>query len=210
VALRTLGSARPQKEDTVIDTALPDTLKIPKHPEPALDPASAHAERAGLGLGLSSLYGLALGAREGGQELLRHALGVPLSLLVLGAVLMPSLTVLLSLLDAPVTPITMLRAVTRAVSSAGFVLAGLAPSAAVLVVTIDSPGIATAVARGFGFIAGSIGLVALLAGVRALVSEAKSAVIWKTQALLMGYSMFAILLGCRLFALLVPMIGGAS
>jgi hypothetical protein len=200
----------------VIDTALPDALKIPKLPDPPLELAAAHLElgvdvrRVGLGLGLSSLYGLALGAREGGSELLRHALGVPLSLLVLGAVLLPSLTVLLSLLDAPVTPVTMLRAVTRAVSSAGLVLAGLAPSAAVLVVTIESQEIAAAVARGFGFIAGIIGLAALLSGVRALVSEARSSVVWKTQALLVGYSMFAVLLGCRLFALLVPMIGGAS
>lgn len=200
----------------MIETALPDALKIPTLPDPPIEPAASHAEpgvdfrRVGLGLGLSSLYGLALGAREGGPELVRHAFGVPLALLVLGAVLTPSLTVLLSLLDAPVTPITMLRAVTRAVTSAGFVLAGLAPSAAVLVVTIESQDIAIAVARGFGFIAGSIGLVALLAGVRALVSEARSAVVWRTQALLMSYSMFAVLLGCRLFALLVPMIGGAS
>lgn len=121
---------------------------------------------------MSSRYGLALGAREGGARLIHHALGVPLALLVLGAVLTPSLTVLLALLDAPVTPLGMLRAVARALSSAGLVLAGLAPSAAVLVVTIESNDIASAAARGAGFIAGALGVAGSFGGVKELVLRA--------------------------------------
>src|SRR5688500_15777319 len=58
--------------------------------------------RLAAGLALSAFYGLALGARTGGAELLRHALGVPLGLVVLGAVMTPTLTVLFAILDAPV------------------------------------------------------------------------------------------------------------
>ncbi len=198
------------------ETNLAEPLVDPKSEAPSLHASAppldlaADLRRAGAALALSSLYGLALGARAGGTELVRHALGVPLALLLLGAVLAPSLTVLLALLDAPVTPLTMLRAVSRALASAGLVLAGLAPAAALLVVTIESSGIATAAARGAGLIAGTLGIVALFSGVRTLVARAPGEVLWKTEALLLGYSLFVVLLSARLFSLLVPMIGGAS
>jgi len=201
----------------VSETTLAEPLVSPKPEVPPLVAASEapleialDLRRAGVALGLSSLYGLALGAREGGTELVRHAFGVPLSLLVLGAVLTPSLTVLLALLDAPVTPLAMLRAVSRAIASAGLVLGGLAPAAAVLVVTIESDDIACVAARGAGLIAGALGIVGLFGGVKKLVERASSAVVWRAEAMLLGYSLFVVLLGARLFSLLVPMIGGVS
>ena len=199
-------------ESTVTEVLIGPRAEIPPPLERVdeMPDIARDLRRAGVALGLSSLYGLALGSREGGAELVRHALGVPLALLVLGAVLTPSLTVLLALLDAPVTPLSMLRAVSRAVTSAGLVLAGLAPSAAVLVVTIESGQIASAAARGAGFIAGALGVAGLLGGVRALVARAPGAVLWRAQALLLAYSVFVALLGARLFSLLLPMIGGAS
>lgn len=199
-------------ESTIAEPILGPKPEIPpllEETEERVDVAR-ELRRASVALGLSSLYGLALGAREGGAQLIHHALGVPLALLVLGAVLTPSLTVLLALLDAPVTPIKMLRAVARAVSSAGLVLAGLAPSAAVLVVTIESTEIASAAARGAGFIAAALGVTGLVGGVRELVSRAPAAVLWKAEALLLGYSLFVVLLGARLFSLALPLIGGAS
>lgn len=199
------------------ETTLAEPLVSPKPEAPPLlavvEPGievTPDLRRAGAALGLSSLYGLALGAREGGTELIRHALGVPVSLLVLGAVLTPSLTVLLALLDAPVTPVAMLRAVSRAVASTGLVLGGLAPAAAVLVVTIESDGIASVAARGAALIAGALGIVGLFGGVRRLVAKASGAVVRKAEAMLLGYSLFVVLLGARLFSLLVPLIGGAS
>jgi hypothetical protein len=200
----------------VSETTLAEPLVVPKPEAPSIHASEAPLDvasdlrRAGVAVGLSALYGLALGARAGGGELVRHAVGVPIALLVLGAVLAPSLTVLLALLDAPVTPLTMLRAVSRAVASAGLVLAGLAPAAAVLVVTIESSEIATAAACGAGFIAGALGVVGLFSGVKSLVASASVKVVWKAEALLLGYSLFVMLLGARLFSLLLPMIGGAS
>ena len=90
------------------------------------------------------------------------------------------------------------------------VLAGLAPSAAVLVVTIESSDLASAAARGAGMIAGALGVAGLLGGVKELLTRAPAAVSWKAHALLLGYSAFVVLLGSRLFSLLLPLIGGAS
>jgi hypothetical protein len=200
----------------VSESTLAEPLVVPKREAPPSHASEPPLEvaydlrRAGVALGLSALYGLALGAPAGGTELVRHALGVPIALLVLGAVLAPSLTVLLALLDAPVTPLTMLRAVSRAVASAALVLAGLAPAAAVLVVTIESSAIATAAACGAGLIAGALGIVGLFSGVKSLIARASVKVVWKAEALLLGYSLFVMLLGARLFSLLLPMIGGAS
>jgi hypothetical protein len=199
----------------VSESTLAEPLVVPKREAPPSHASEPPLEvaydlrRAGVALGLSALYGLALGARAGGTELVRHALGVPIALLVLGAVLAPSLTVLLALLDAPVTPLMMLRAVSRAVASAAIVLAGLAPAAAVLVVTIESSAIATAAACGAG-LAGALGIVGLFSGVKSLIARASVKVVWKAEALLLGYSLFVMLLGARLFSLLLPMIGGAS
>src|SRR5262249_46604666 len=55
------------------------------------------ARRGALGLGLSAFYGLALGARQGGKQLLVHALGVPLGLLLVVLVGAPSMFVFLSM-----------------------------------------------------------------------------------------------------------------
>ena len=85
--------------------------------------------RLGAGLGLAALYGLALGARTGGMALVQHALGASAGLAAVGVLGIPALFVLLALVNAPVSPSAMLSAGARALASAGFVLAGLAPSA---------------------------------------------------------------------------------
>lgn len=199
-------------ESTVAEPLMNPRAETPPLRKRAEEPGdiTRDLQRALVAIALSALYGLALGARQGGVPLIHHALGVPLALLVLGAVLTPSLTVLLALLDAPVTLPSMFRAVARALSSAGLVLAGLAPSAAVLVVTIESNDIAAAAARGAGFIAGALGVAGLFGGVKELVAAAPAGVLWKAEALLLGYSLFVVLLGARLFSAALPLIGGAS
>ncbi|MDH5492918.1 MAG: hypothetical protein OEY14_13270, partial [Myxococcales bacterium] len=48
-------------------------------------------ERAGLGLLLSAAYGLALGTRAGGLELLRHGLALPVTLGLMALITVPAL-----------------------------------------------------------------------------------------------------------------------
>jgi hypothetical protein len=166
--------------------------------------------RLAAGLGLSAFYGLALGARAGGAELLKNGLGVPLGLLVLGVVMMPSLTVLFAILDAPVTPARVLSSLARALSAVGLMLAGLAPGAALLSVTVESPELAVSVAR-YGFLlAGGLGLLGLCVSLGRALNDAELWVARKGQLFLLGYGVFAVVLATRLWTAFVPMLGGAS
>jgi len=166
--------------------------------------------RLAAGLALSAFYGLALGARAGGAELVRTALGVPLVLAVLCAVMMPSLTVLFAILDAPIRASRVLGALGRALSSVGLVLAGLAPGAALLCVSVESRFLATGVAFAGFLLAGGLGLVQLVASLGGALAGAESTVLWKGYLLLAGYSLFAVTLAIRLFTLFVPVLGGGS
>ena len=165
--------------------------------------------RLGAGLGLAALYGLALGARTGGMALVQHALGASAGLAAVGVLGIPALFVLLALANAPVSPSAMLSAGARALASAGFVLAGLAPSAALLAVTIESPNAAAFVTRSGLILAGGIGLLQLTSAVRDMLKELPWAPRWKCNALLLGFSVFAIMLAARVWYNL-PILKGAA
>ncbi len=66
----------------------------------------ALARRVAIGAALSAIYGVALGAREGGLALALHAVGVPSALLAVCALGLPALYIVLALFDAPLAPIT--------------------------------------------------------------------------------------------------------
>ena len=193
----------PTQTATARSFALRLTLDMPLGVAPELG-------RLAAGLALSAFYGLALGARSGGAELLKNALGVPLGLFVLGVVMMPSLTVLFAILDAPVTPSRVLSSLARALSAVGLMLAGLAPGVALLSVTVESAELAVSVAR-YGFLlAGGLGLVGLCVSLGRALSEAELSVARKGQLFLVGYGVFAVVLAARLWSAFVPMLGGAS
>jgi hypothetical protein len=166
--------------------------------------------RLAAGLGLSAVYGLALGSHAGGLQLVRHALGAPLGLLVVAAVAAPSLFVRLALIDAPLRPAQMLVAVARGTFAAGLVLAGLAPAAAMLVVSIESAG-AAALLAGLGLaLAGGIGLVNVFAALEPYLKGAK-ATMWSRAWL--SVAVFAALscaLAARTWHAWLPMLRGGS
>jgi hypothetical protein len=164
--------------------------------------------RLGAGLGLAALYGLALGARSGGVGLIQHALAASAGLAAVGVLGIPALFVLLALVDAPVSPAAMLSAGARSLASAGFVLAGLAPSAALLAVTIESPDAVAFVTRAGLTLAGGIGLFQLTSSVRAMLKELTPERRLKCNALLFGFSLFAIMLAGRVWYTL-PILRGA-
>jgi len=166
--------------------------------------------RLAAGLSLSAFYGLALGARAGGTLMLRNALSVPLTLVALSAIMVPSLTVLFSIIDAPISASRVLAVLGRAISSAGLVLAGLAPGVALLCVSVESFSLATLVASAGLCLAGGLGLTQLVASLGGALGGAGAGVARKGYFLLSGYALFAVVLGVRLFSLLVPMLRGAS
>jgi hypothetical protein len=198
-----MNDTAPHRAATARNFALRLTFDTPLGLSPELG-------RLAAGLSISAFYGLALGARAGGAELLQNALGVPLGLVALGAVMMPSLTVLFAILDAPVTPSRVLGALGRALSSSGLVLAGLAPGAALLCVTVESAALASGVA-GLGFVlAGMLGLFQLAASLGGSLAVARPSVARKGYLLLAGYGLFTVMLAARLWTAFVPMLGGAS
>lgn len=165
--------------------------------------------RLAAGLGLAALYGLALGARSGGVALVHHALAASAGLAAVGVLGLPALFVLLALVDAPVSPGAMLSAGARSLASAGFVLAGLAPSAALLAVTIESPDAVAFVTRAGLTLAGGIGLFQLTSSVRAMLKDLTPERRLKCNALLFGFSLFAIMLAGRVWYSL-PILKGAA
>ena len=171
--------------------------------------ASQELARLGAGLGLAALYGLALGARSGGIGLVQHALIASAGLAAVGVLGIPALFVLLALVDAPVSPSSLLSVAARSLASAGFVLSGLAPSAALLAVTIESPDAAAFVTRAGLTLAGGIGLFQLTSSVRAMFKELSPEQRLKCNALLFGFSLFAIMLAARVWYSL-PILKGAA
>jgi hypothetical protein len=168
------------------------------------------ARRAAAGLGLSALYGLALGARQGGPALVQHALGVPLALLVVGLIGAPSMFVFLSISRAEIDGRALASAVARGVGSAGILLAGLAPAAALFVVSSETPQAASSAVL-FGLVLG--GAVALGRTVWDILRSA-----WRgrplsaaaTACVISGFVLFSILLAVRIWSAVLPVLGGAS
>jgi hypothetical protein len=165
--------------------------------------------RVAAGLGFAAVYGLALGVRGGGASLLQHAFGAAFGLAAIGILAVPSLFVLLALVDAPVSPSAILSASARALASTGFVLAGLAPSAALLGVTIESRSAAAFIAAaGFG-LAGGIGLARFVSSARELLGDVPSALRIKCNILLCAFAVFAVALAERIWQALPVLKGGA-
>lgn len=174
------------------------------------EPLARDLSRLATGLALASVYGLALGARGGGVELLRHALGAPVGLAVVAAVAAPSLFVRLALMNAPLQPAQMLAATAQGTFTTGLVLAGLAPAAAMLVVSIESVE-AAAWMSGLGlWLAGGVGLSNLIAALHEGLAGADLKL--RSRALL-SIAIFALLacaLSARAWGTWLPLLRGAS
>jgi hypothetical protein len=164
--------------------------------------------RLGSGLGLATAYGLALGARGGGLELLRHAVGAPLGLLVVAGITAPALFVRLALLDAPLRPSRMLAAVAHGCFNAGLVLAGLAPAAAMLVVSIESKAAAAWMSDlGLG-LGGGIGLFSLCAALRTSLAEGSWQLRGRAFFSVAVFVVLSCLLAARVWGAWLPLLGG--
>ncbi len=179
------------------------------HAPAASNHLGADLGRLAAGLGFAALYGLALGARAGGASLVQHALGASAGLAAVGVLGVPSLYVLMALADAPVTPSAMIATASRALGGAGFVLAGLAPSAALLAVTIESPSAVAFVSRAGLTLAGGIGLYRLRSGVLELLQDLPRARRFRYGVLLFGFCVFAMALAARVWFAL-PILQGAA
>ncbi|XYH93147.1 hypothetical protein ACMHYB_35495 [Sorangium sp. So ce1128] len=175
---------------------------------PAPDPRG-DLSRFGVGVGLASLYGLALGARQGGVSFAHHAAGVPAAMVAVACLGVPALTIVLTLFDAPLDAPRALSATARAAAATGLVLGGLAPAAALFVVTSASD--LTAALMGLLGLAvgGAIGVHVLLRDLRAaLQREGGRLLLAGHGAALLGFAGFAVALALRVWWGTLPILNG--
>lgn len=168
------------------------------------------AARFGVGIGLAALYGVSLGARQGGRAFFTHAAGVPAALLAITALGIPALYIVLALFDAPIEPPRMIAAAARAAARSGLLLAGLAPAAALFVVSSDRAETAAAAAAVGLFVAGALGLHRLLAELRASLQHAAVTTRATAGLAFLGFGVFAIALAARIWWATLPLIGGVK
>lgn len=167
--------------------------------------------RFGVGIGLAALYGIALGTRQGGASFFRHALGVPAAMIAVGALGVPALTIVLTLFNAPLDPSRSFAATSRAAASMGLVLGGLAPAAALFVITSDSRPAAAVLGLAGLVLAGSIGLKRLIDDLRASMAGEDPLVKTACAAAFLGFAVFALALAARVWWGTLPLLnGGAS
>ncbi len=164
--------------------------------------------RFGIAMALAAGYGLAVGTRDGGLSLLKHAAAVPLAPLAVAAVGVPALLIVLTLFDAPVSPSAAFSAASRGAAATGLVLGGLAPAMALFVTTTSTrPGAAISVGLGL-ILAGIFGLRAFLRTLGAPLRTADAVPRTFSGFALAGFALFATALSARIWASTLPIFGG--
>ncbi|WP_437313028.1 hypothetical protein [Sorangium sp. So ce385] len=167
--------------------------------------------RFGVGVGLAALYGLALGARQGGVSLVQHAAGVPAAMVAVACLGVPALTIVLTLFDAPLDPSRALSATARAAAATGLVLGGLAPAAALFVVTSGAHETAAIMGLIGLAVGGVIGVRVLLHDLGAVLRPDRGPLTWSgTTAALLGFAGFAVALALRVWWGTLPILKGGA
>lgn len=177
----------------------------------AVDPVFSprrEAIRVATGLGLAALYGLALGVRGGGAGLVAHALGVPLALLVALGLGVPALYIALALFDAPLALPAVVSAAARSAAVSGLVLAGLAPAAALFVVSSERPGAAALTALAGLVLGGAISLGRLVRELHGGIDRDAFPTRAATQLVLAGFVVFALAVAARIWWATLPVLRG--
>lgn len=167
--------------------------------------------RAALGLALASVSGLAMGARDGAVAMAVNAAGVPVALLAVTLLGVPSLYVVLSLFDTPLDLRGLLGATASALGSTGLMLAGLGPTMMIFGVTSEGPE-GAAVSAGAGLaLSALVGLSQMRIEVATTLAETSMSRRAIANFVLAAFGVFAFVLGTRLaFALLPALTGGLS
>ena len=167
------------------------------------------AARFGIGLGLAAVYGLSLGTRQGGKAFFTNAAFVPVALAAVVALGVPALYISLALFDAPIEPPRAISAAARATARTGLVLAGLAPAAALFVVSSDDARSAAGSAIVGLVIAGAIGLTRMVGDLHGSITSAPANVRAKADFAFFGFAIFAVALAARIWWTALPLLRGA-
>jgi hypothetical protein len=210
---------RPESADTVSEEA-ESAAALPVMPAPVPSFTASlladhevfsprrEAARFGIGLGLASLYGLSLGTRQGGKAFFTHAVFVPAALAAVVALGVPALYIALALFDAPIEPPRAVAVAARATARTGLVLAGLAPAAALFVVSSDDARSAAGSAIVGLAVAGGIGLTRMVGELHATINHAPASTRAKADFAFFGFMIFAVALAARIWWAALPLLRG--
>ncbi len=163
-------------------------------------------QRLLLAIVLAAVFGVALGLRKGGVSIALAALGAPAGVAAVALVAVPAFAIVLSLANAPVDFMDLTRATTRAAVRAGLFLAGLAPGAALIVVTVEES--ITVTIAGFGalLIAGVIASRSFSRDLRPLLTAAPRGTRAVLTIAMPAFLFFAAVLAARVWWLALPML----
>jgi hypothetical protein len=178
-----------------------------------LSPASTwpdEARRLAVAVGLASLFGVSLGLRKGGAAIALAAAGTPTGILAVAAVAIPAFAIVLALANAPVDAMALAKATSRAAAKAGLVLAGLAPAAALFVVTVEDAVTVTVVGFGGLLLAGAIASRSFSKELAPLIKSAPAATRAAMSFAMPAFLVFAAVLAARVWWIALPFLTESS
>jgi hypothetical protein len=163
-----------------------------------------------VGAGLAAIFGVALGLRHGGTSIVVGALGAPAGIVAVCVLAVPAFAIVLALANAPLDAMQLAGATSRAAMRAGLLLAGIAPAAALLVVTVEET--ITVDILGFAALvfAGSLAARSFSRDLRPALRSAPPTARVVLSASLFAFLLFAGVLAARVWWLTLPMLTEAS
>ncbi len=170
----------------------------------------AHLVPLGQGVVLAAAYGLVFGIGTEGGHVLGFACAVPLTFTASMAVAMPSLYVVLSMLEAPLSLGSLLHAVAGAFRHSALALGGLSPSLLLFAVSVRDTALI--------WFLGTTGLVlAAILGAYRLISEARLSLLQQAGiprgrhfVILTAFAALAFEIAGRMWGTFESLLGGGS
>ena len=161
-----------------------------------------------LAVGLASLFGVAIGLRFGGLAIATHALGVSVGILAVCGLAVPALAIMLALANASVDGLGLARATSRAAATAGLVLAGFAPGAALFAVTVEDAITVTFVGASGLALAGVLGMRSFVRELAPQLNDSDDRARRLAKLAIPMFLVFASILGARIWWVMLPIVRG--
>lgn len=165
-------------------------------------------QRLAVAIGLASLFGAAIGLRVGGPAIVTHAFGVSLGILAVCGLAVPALAIVLALVDASVDALGLARATSRAAATAGLLLAGLAPGAALFALTVEDAITVTLVGACGLALAGVLGIRSFVRALAPQLHGSEGRARRLSMVALPLFLVFAAILGARIWWVMLPIVRG--
>ena len=165
-------------------------------------------QRLAIAIGLASLFGVAIGLRVGGPAIASHAAGVSVGLLAVCGLAVPALAIVLALVNASVDGLGLARATSRAAATAGLLLAGFAPGAALFAVTVEDAITVTMVGVGGLALAGALAMRSFVRELGPQLAVADARARGLSRVALPIFLVFAATLAARIWWVTLPIVRG--